>query len=84
MRKTTITYSGFRNSDKNPNNPNFKELQETLVKNISPVFFQPVSAALLLLETAVIAPVLVMFPLDAFLTPLLATVLQLKEPAPPK
>ena len=46
---------------------------------IFPGFFEPVSAALLLLETAVIALIWVMIQLKAFLTPLLATVLQLKE-----
>ena len=43
------------------------------------IFLEPVSAALLLLETAVIALFWVMSLLKAFLTPLLATVLQLKE-----
>ena len=42
-------------------------------------FFKPVSAALVLLETAVIALILVMIQLEAFLTPLLATVLLLIE-----
>ena len=42
-------------------------------------FFEPLSAALLLLETAVIAPVWVLIKLEAFLTALLATVLQLIE-----
>ena len=42
-------------------------------------FFEPVSAALLLLEKAVIALIWVMIQLKAFLTPLLATVLQMKE-----
>ena len=45
-------------------------------KFISPAVFEPVSAALLLLETAVIASVWVIIQLEAFLTPLLATVLQ--------
>ena len=45
---------------------------------MSSAFFEPVSAALLLLQTAVIAPVWVMIQLQAFLTPLLATVFQLK------
>ena len=39
--------------------------------------FEPLSAALFLLETAVIAPVWDMIQLEAFLTPLLATILQL-------
>ena len=46
---------------------------------IFPTFFESVSAALLLLETAVIALIWVMIQLKAFLTPLLATVLQLEE-----
>ena len=46
---------------------------------IFPALFEPVSAALLLLETAVIALIWVMIQLKAILTPLLATVLQLKE-----
>ena len=58
---------------KRPFNP------ELLVKIIFPAFFEPVSAALLLLETAAIALIWVMIQLKAFLTPLLATVLQLKE-----
>ena len=58
---------------KRPQNP------EIFVKIIFPAFFEPVSAALLLLETAVIALIWVMTQLKAFLTPLLATVLQLKE-----
>ena len=49
------------------------------VKIVFPAFFEPVSATLLLLETAVIALFWVMIQLKAFLTPLLATVLQLKE-----
>ena len=49
------------------------------VKIIFPDFFKPVLAALLLLETAVIAPSWVMIQLEVYLTPLLATVLQLKE-----
>ena len=56
-----------------PQNP------EILVKIIFPAFFKPVSAALLLLETAIIALIWVMIQFKAFLTPLLATVLQLKE-----
>ena len=52
---------------------------EVYVRIIFPAFFDPVSAALLLLETAVIALIWVMIQLKAFLTPLLATVLQLKE-----
>ena len=44
-----------------------------------PVFFEPVSAAFILLETAVIALISVMTQLKAILTPLLATVLQLKD-----
>ena len=51
---------------------------EIFVVIIFPAFFEPVSAALLLLETA-IALIWVMIQLKAFLTPLLATVLQLKE-----
>ena len=46
---------------------------------IFPAFFEPVSAALLLLETAVIALIWVMIQPKTFLTSLLATVLQLKE-----
>ena len=46
---------------------------------IFPAFFEPVSTALLLQETAVIALIWVMIQLKAFLTPLLAIVLQLKE-----
>ena len=42
-------------------------------------FLKPVSTALLLQETAVIALIWVMIQPEAFLTPLLATVLQLKE-----
>ena len=49
------------------------------VKIIIPAFFEPVSAALLLLETVANAQIWVMIQLKAFLTPLLATVLQLKE-----
>ena len=44
-----------------------------------PALFEPVSAVLLLLETPVIALIWVMIQLNAILTPLLATVLQLKE-----
>ena len=55
----------------------FKSL--IFLKIIFPPFFEPVLAALLLLETAVIALIWVMIQLKAFLTPLLATVLQLKE-----
>ena len=46
---------------------------------MSPAFFEPVSAALSLLEAAVFATVWVMIQLEAFLTPLLAIVLQLLE-----
>ena len=56
-----------------PQNP------EIFVKIIFPTFFGPASIALLLLETAVIALIWVMIQLKAFLTPLLATGLQLKE-----
>ena len=56
-----------------PQNP------ESFVKIIFSAFYEPVSAAILLLETAVIALFWVMIQLKAFLTPLLATVLQLKE-----
>ena len=56
-----------------PKNP------EIFAKIISTAFFDPVSAALLLLETAVIPPPWVMIQLESFLTPLLATILQLKE-----
>ena len=56
-----------------PQNP------EIFVKFIFSAFFEPVSAAILLLETAVIALIWVMIQLKAFLSPLLATVLQLKE-----
>ena len=52
---------------------------EIIVRIIFPAFFEPVSAALLLLETAVIALIWVMIQLEAFLTPLLSTVLQLEE-----
>ena len=52
---------------------------DIFVKFIFPAFLEPVSEALLLLETAVIALIWVMIQLEAFLTPLLATVLQLKE-----
>ena len=52
---------------------------EISVKIISAAFLEPVSAALLLLETAVIALIWVMVQLEAFLTPFLATVLQLQE-----
>ena len=62
-----------KNTKERPQNPEF------FVKIIFPAFFQPVSAALLQLETAVIALIEVMIQLEAFLTPLLATVLQLKE-----
>ena len=51
---------------------------ETFVKSLFPAFFEPISAALLLLET-VIALSWVMIQLKASLTPLLATVLQLKK-----
>ena len=51
----------------------------TFCKNLFPDFLEPVSAALLLLETAVITLFWVMIQLEAFLTPLLATVLQLEE-----
>ena len=47
--------------------------------NQSPSFFEPVLAALLLLETVRIAPVWVMIQREAIMTPLLETVLQLKE-----
>ena len=56
-----------------PQNP------EIFVKIIFPAFFEPVSAALLLLETVVITLVRVMIQPKVFLTLLLATVLQLKE-----
>ena len=49
------------------------------MKFVFPAFLEPVSAALLLLETAVIGLIWVMIQLEAFLTPLLVTVLQLKE-----
>ena len=45
----------------------------------SPAFFEPVSAALLLLETAVMVTVWLMNLLEAFPAPLLETVLQLIE-----
>ena len=48
-------------------------------KLISPALFETVSAALLLLEMEVIAQVWVMPQLEAYMTPLLATVLQLIE-----
>ena len=44
---------------------------------IFPAFFEPVSAALLLQEMAVVAPVWVMIQLESLLMPLLATVLRL-------
>ena len=44
-----------------------------------PAFFEPVSAARSLLETSVIAPVLVIIQHEAFLTLLLVTGLQLIE-----
>ena len=56
-----------------PQNP------EILVIIIFPVFSEHVSAALLLLETAVIALIWVIIQLKAFLAPLLVTLLQLKE-----
>ena len=63
-----------KGKEKTPKNP------EIFVKNIiSPAFFEPVSADLLLLETTVIAPIWVMIQLEAFLMSLLATVLQLKD-----
>ena len=46
---------------------------EIFVKIVFPAFFEKVSAALLLLETAVIALIWVMIQIKAFLTPLLAT-----------
>ena len=46
---------------------------------ISPAFSEPVSTVLLLLETAAIAPFWAMIQLEAFLSPLLATVLLLTE-----
>ena len=49
------------------------------MKIIFPAFSESVSAALLLLEKAVIALIWVMIQLEAFLTLLLATVLQLRE-----
>ena len=49
------------------------------MKIIFTAFFEPVSSALLLLETAVIALIWLMIQLKAFLALLLATVLQLKE-----
>ena len=55
-----------------PQNP------EIFVKLMFSAFLEPVSAALLLLDTAVIALIWVMIQLEAFLTPLLATALQLK------
>ena len=56
-----------------PKNPEF------FCKIISPVFFEPVSAALLLLATAGIVPFWVVIQLEAYLTPLLATGLQLTQ-----
>ena len=50
---------------------------EMFCKFESPSFFEPVLA--LLLEMVVIVPDLAMIQLEAFLTPLLATVLQLIE-----
>ena len=49
---------------------------------ISPLFFEPDSAALLLPETAVIANWVIIL-VEAFLTPLLATVLELAEQSVP-
>ena len=46
---------------------------------IAPAFFEQVSAILLILGTAFIATVWVMIQLEVFLTPWLATVLQLIE-----
>ena len=46
---------------------------------ISPAFFESVSAALLLLETAIMVTFWVVIQLETYLTPLLATVLQLTE-----
>ena len=59
-------------TEERPQNP------EIFVKFIFSAFLEPVSAALLLLDTAVIALIWVMIQLEAFLTPLLATALQLK------
>ena len=56
-----------------PKNP------EIFVKFLFSAFVEPVSAALLLLETAVIALTWVMIQPKAFLTPLLEIVLPLKE-----
>ena len=56
-------------------------------KIISPAFLNPNSADFFLLETAVNAHVWVMIQFEAFLTPLLATILLLKEQfdqCPPK
>ena len=57
---------------------NFKSFSK-LCEIISSTFYEPVSAAVLLPETAVISLIWVMNQLKAFLTPLLGTVLQLKE-----
>ena len=53
--------------------------QEKFCIFVSPAFIKSVSAALLLLETVVTVTVWVKIQLEAFLTPLLATVLQLIE-----
>ena len=52
------------------------KIRKFLIKIIFPAFFEPNSAALLLLEMAVIALIWVMIQLKAFLTPLLAIVFQ--------
>ena len=56
-----------------------KKTLNFVVNFIFSAFLEPVSAVLLQLQTAVIALIWVMIQLKAFLTPLLATVLQLKE-----
>ena len=55
-----------------------KVTEERLKSGIFSAFLEPASAALILLETAVIALIWLMIQLEAFLT-LLARVLQLKE-----
>ena len=53
--------------------------QKSFCKFKSPAFIEPVSAASLLLETAFLAQVCLMNQLEAVMTPLFATVLQLLE-----
>ena len=57
---------------------------ESFCTSISPSFFRPVSAALLLLKMVIIVPVWAIMQLEVFLTPLLATFLQLIDQCIPK